>query len=129
NNDADAALSAAMGEFDEVAQRAITRIDAVIIRNVVTVVPAGRRLEGHQPDRCNPKPVQIIQAPQQATEIAYAVAVGIHVSADRKAVDDAVLVPEIIDHEASALIGRDNRIQRPQNKQLGFSEFTVTASR
>jgi hypothetical protein len=48
-----AALLAAMGEFDEIAERAVARIDAVIIRNVVAVVAAGRGLERHQPDRCD----------------------------------------------------------------------------
>jgi hypothetical protein len=40
DNDADAALSAAMSEFDEIAERAVARIDAVIVGNVVAVVSA-----------------------------------------------------------------------------------------
>src|ERR1700720_4876283 len=35
DDDADAALPAAMGEFDEVAERAVAWIDAVIVGNVV----------------------------------------------------------------------------------------------
>ena len=104
DDDADAALLAAMGEFDEVAERAVARIDAVIVRDVVAVVPAGRRLERHQPDRGDAEPVQIVQPPQQALEIADAVAVGIHIGADGQAIDHAVLVPEVVDHGA-ALIG------------------------
>src|SRR6478672_1929419 len=38
DDDADAALLAAMGELDEVTERSIARIDAVIIRDVVAVV-------------------------------------------------------------------------------------------
>ena len=38
---ADAALLAAMGEFDKVAQGTVARIDAVIVRDVVTIVLAG----------------------------------------------------------------------------------------
>ena len=105
DDDADAALLAAMGEFDEVAQRAVAGIDAVIVRNVVAVVLAGRGLKRHQPDRGNAEPVQIIQPPQQALEIADAVAIGVHVGADRQAIDNAVLVPEVIDHAQAALIG------------------------
>src|SRR5258705_7014055 len=104
DDDADAALSAAMGEFNEVAQRAITWIDAVIIRDVVAIVLAGRRLEWHQPDRGNAEPVQIIQAPQQTLEIANAVAVSIHIGADGEAIDHAVLVPEVIDHCAASSV-------------------------
>ena len=104
DDDADTALPAAMGEFNKIAERAVARIDAVIIRDVVAVVPAGRRLKRHQPDRGDAEPVQVIQATQQALEIADAVAIGIHVGADGKAIDDAVLVPEIVDHRA-VLIG------------------------
>ena len=98
DDDADAALLAAMGEFDEIAERAVARIDAVIIRDVVAVVLAGRRLERHQPDRGDAQPLQIIQPPQQALEIADAVAVGVHIGADGKAIEHAVLVPEVVDH-------------------------------
>ena len=41
DDDADAALLATMGELDEVAERAISWIDAVIVGDVVTIVPAG----------------------------------------------------------------------------------------
>ena len=97
---ADAALLAAMGEFDEVAERAIARVDAVIVGDVIAIVLAGRRLERHQPDRGDAEPVQIIQPPQQSFEIADAVAIGIHVGADGQAIDHAILVPEVVDHGA-----------------------------
>ena len=84
DDDADAALPAAMGELDEVAERAVARIDAVVVGDIVTIVAAGRRLERHQPDRGDTEPVQIIQPPQQALEIADAVAIGIHVGADER---------------------------------------------
>ena len=98
DDDADAALPAAMGEFDEVAERAVARIDAVIVRDVVTVVLAGRRLERHQPDRGDAEALQIIQPAQQALEVADAVAIGVHIGADGQAIEHAVLVPEVVDH-------------------------------
>ena len=106
--------SAAMGEFDEVAERAVARIDAVIVRDIVTVVLAGRRLERHQPDRGDAEPVQIIEPPQQALEIADAVAIGIHIGADGKAIDHAVLVPEVVDHTpATSLQPSSIRLEHP----------------
>ncbi len=39
---ADAALLAAMGELDEIAERAVARIDAVIVGDIVAIIPAGR---------------------------------------------------------------------------------------
>jgi hypothetical protein len=47
--------------------------------------------------------VQIIQPPQQSLEVADAIAVGVHIGADRKAVENRVLVPEIVDHAGIAL--------------------------
>jgi hypothetical protein len=41
DDDADAALPAAMGELDKVAERAVARVDAVIVRNIVAVILAG----------------------------------------------------------------------------------------
>ena len=105
DDDADAALPAAMGELDEVAERAVARIDAVIVGDVVAVVRAGRGLERHQPDRGDAEALQIIQPPQQALEIADAVAIGVHIGADGKAIEYAVLVPEVVDHAAAALRG------------------------
>ena len=91
-----------MGELDEVAERAVARIDAVIVGDVVAVVPAGRGLERHQPDRGDAEPLQIIEPAQQALEIADAVAVGVHVGADGQAIEDAVLVPEVVDHSRAS---------------------------
>ena len=45
DNYANAALSAAMGEFNKVAKRAIPRIDATIVGDIVAVVLAGGGLE------------------------------------------------------------------------------------
>jgi hypothetical protein len=42
--------------------------------------------------------VQIIQPPQQALEIADAVAVGVHIGANGKTIENSVLVPEVVDH-------------------------------
>ena len=43
DEDADAALFAAVGELDEIAERAVARIDAVVVRDVVAVVLAAAR--------------------------------------------------------------------------------------
>ena len=59
---------------------------------------AGRRLERHEPVRCDAKPVQIVQTPYQPVEIAYTIPFCIHEGAYRKAIDHRVLVPKIIDH-------------------------------
>src|ERR1700712_2943303 len=98
DDDADAALLAAVRELNEIAQRAIFRVDAIIVGYVVAVVAAGRWLKRHQPDRRNAEPVQIIETPRQAFEVADAIAIGIHVGPDRQTIKNAVLVPEVVDH-------------------------------
>ena len=50
DDDADAALLTAMGEFDKVSERAVAGIDTVIVGDIVAVVLPGRGLERHQPD-------------------------------------------------------------------------------
>ena len=105
DDDAQPALMAAMGELDEVAESAISRIDAVIVGDVVTIVPAWRRLKRHQPDRGDAKTLQVVQAALQAFEVADTVAIGVHVGRDRKAIEHAVFVPEVVDHIAAALLG------------------------
>src|SRR6185437_9059516 len=126
DDDADAALPATMGEFDEVPERAVAWIDAVIIRDVVTVVLAGRRLERHQPERGNAKPLQIVQPPHQTLEIADAVAVGVHIGADGEAIYYAVLVPEIIDHAEAAFLVR-TRFKAATYKRREFTGFPRAA--
>jgi hypothetical protein len=93
-----------MGELDEIAERAVTRIDAVIVGDVVAVVLARGGLERHQPDRGDAEALQIIEPPQQALEVANAVAIGVHIGADGKAVEYAVLVPEVVDHALPAIL-------------------------
>ena len=93
-----AALLRAVSELDEIADRAVARIDAVIIRDVVAVVAMGRDLERHQPDRRDAETMQVVKTAHQTLEVADAVAVGIHVGSNRQAIDHRVLVPKVIDH-------------------------------
>src|SRR6185437_12426501 len=126
DDDTDAALPATMGEFDEIPERAVAWIDTVIIRDVVTIVLAGRRLERHQPERGNAKPLQIVQPPHQTLEIADAVAVGVHIGADGEAIYYAVLVPEIIDHAEAAFLVR-TRFKAATYKRREFTGFPRAA--
>jgi hypothetical protein len=85
---ANAALLGAVSEFDEIADRSKSRIDSVVIGDVVAVILARRFLERHQPDCGDAETMQIVEAPHEALEIAYAVGVGVHVSGDRQAIND-----------------------------------------
>src|SRR5436190_17588656 len=98
DQDTDAALFCAVSKLDEIAQRAVSRIDIVIIGDVVTAVLARRRLKRHQPDRGHAESMQVIEATHESCEITDPIAVSVHVSVYRQAVDHRVLVPKIIDH-------------------------------
>ena len=102
----------AVGELDEIAERAVAGIDAVIVGNVVAVIALGGDLERHQPDGRDAQAVQIVQAAHQPLEIADAVSVRIHVGSDGEAIDHRVFVPKIVDHPAARRIEPTNRLKR-----------------
>jgi hypothetical protein len=87
-----------MRKFDEVSERSVGGIHPVVVGDVVAVVLAGRRLERHQPECRRAEPVQIVEPAHQALKVTDPIRVGIHVGADREAIDDRVLVPEVLDH-------------------------------
>ena len=99
NQDAHAPLLRTVREFDKVAQRPEARIDVVVVGDVITGVAVGRSLERHQPDRGDAQPMQIIEPACQALEVADTVSVRIHERLDGEAINDRVLVPEVVDHE------------------------------
>ena len=94
----DSALLGRMREFDELTECSVARIDLVVVRNVVAIIATGRGLEGHQPDGGHSKSMKIVEPPHEPGEVPHSVAIGVHVGGYRKAIDDRVLVPKIIDH-------------------------------
>jgi hypothetical protein len=97
---ANAALLRLVRELDEIPQCAEARIDGVVIADVVAVVAPGRALERHQPDARDPESGEVIEPSDEPLEVPDAVTVRIHERADVKAVNDCVLVPEVLDHPA-----------------------------
>lgn len=97
----DPALASGMSELDEVSERPISRVDPVVVGNVVTVIEARRALEGHQPNGRHSEPMQVIEPAHQAAEITDAIGIRIHVGRDGKAIDDRILVPKIAYHHIS----------------------------
>ena len=79
---AHSALFTAMREFDKVAERAVARINAVVVCDIVSVILTGRRLKRHQPDGCDTHSLQIIQAAHQSLKVSNAVSVSIHIGSD-----------------------------------------------
>ena len=80
-------------EPPHVAQRAVRRVHALVMRDVVPIVAQGRGIEGQDPDRVDPERLQVVELPDQAGEVADAIVVAVEEGADMHLVDDGVLVP------------------------------------
>ena len=72
---------------------AVARIDRLIIRDVVTEIHLRRREHGRQPDRINPKLLQVVQVVNDALQVARAVVIAIGVTARIDLIDYGVLPP------------------------------------
>src|SRR5215203_4677990 len=95
----DHADPAAMGVFDEpveVLERAVTRVDVLVVRDVVSIVSERRWIEGQQPYTVDPQALEIRKLLGQAGKVADSVVVAVEERADMDLVDDRVLVPERI---------------------------------
>ena len=82
----------------EVVQRAVARMDVLVVGDVVAVVAQRRRVERQQPERVDAELLQVVELLGQAGEVADAVVVAVEEGADVRLVDDGVLVPERIGH-------------------------------
>ncbi len=100
-------LTRLMHELDEVAGRAVARIDAVVVSHVVPVVASRRRVERQDPQAGHAEAGEIVEPAHQPLEVADAVAARVDEPLDVDAVDDGVLVPEVLDqHRAQGAGGR-----------------------
>src|SRR5579871_5593272 len=72
--------------------------------------------------------MQIVQPAHQPLEVADAVAVGVHVGGDRQAINDRILVPEVLDHAISPNRARSFRRATQINRAdaARFLESTTT---
>ena len=77
-------------------QRAVARMDVLVVGDVVSVVAQRRRIEGQQPERVDAEALQVVELLRQAGEVADAVVRAVEERADVRLVDDGVLVPERI---------------------------------
>ncbi len=75
DDDAHAELFGVVHELDEVAERSVLRVDAVVVGDVVAVVAIGRGIERLQPDAGDAEAGQVVEPPRQPVEVADAVAV------------------------------------------------------
>ena len=83
-------------ELLEVLQRAVARMDARVVRDVVPVVAERRRIHRLQPQAVHAERREVIELRGQAREITDAVAVAVGERLDVELIEDRVLVPQRI---------------------------------
>ena len=77
----------------EVGERAEDRIDVAVVGDVVAEVGHGRGVEGRDPDGVDAEGGEVVEAGEDAGEVADAVAVRVLKGARIDLIDDAVLPP------------------------------------
>ena len=100
-HDADVAAVRLLDEAVEIRERAVARVDVLVVGDVVAVVTQRRRVERQQPEAVDPETFEVLELLGQAGEVADAVVGAVEKGADVRLVDDGVLVPERIDRSRS----------------------------
>ncbi len=83
-------------EHPEIAERAVIRMDSLVVSDVVAVVLQRRGIERQQPQGADAQVLQIVELARQPAKIADAVGISVKESPDVKLVDDRVPVPQRI---------------------------------
>lgn len=92
-HDPDPSLARLMHHRREVTETAQSRVQVVVVGDVVPTVPPRRRVYRVEPDGGDTQPAQVVQPGHQALEVAYPVTVGILEHADVQGVEDTSSVP------------------------------------
>ena len=89
----------------EVRERAVGRVHARVVGDVVAVVPEGRGIEGEEPDGGDAEVPQVVEFLRQPAEIADPVGVAVAEGPDVGLVEDGILVPERLVAERDLVSG------------------------
>ena len=115
----------------DIGQRAVVRMDAAIIGDVVAVVAPRRGIERQQPDRIDAELGDVVELLHQARKVADAVIVRIEERFDMQLIDDRVLVPErVLEHRAATDVrcSFHGRVPRPTGAMRQMQKGSVAGS-
>src|SRR5689334_17346148 len=100
-----------VNESFEVLQRAVRRVDVLVIGNVVPVVAKRRGIEREQPEAIDPEALEVVELLRQPGEVSDAVAVAVEKRAYVRLIDNRVFVPELVRHDPAteAVVSRAGR--------------------
>ena len=80
----------------EILQCPVTRMDFMIVGNIIAIVTQRRGEERHEPYRVDPQFLKVVELPFESLKIADAIPVAVVESPDVHLIDDRVLVPQCI---------------------------------
>ncbi len=86
----------------ELLERAEERVDVLVVADVVAVVGHRRPVDRAQPDDVDTEPLEVVEARDDAAEVAHAVAVAVGEAARVDLVDDGRLPPVTCGHAAQS---------------------------
>ena len=92
-------------EAIEVLERAVARMDVLVVGDVVAVVLERRRVEREQPEAVDAEPLQVLELLRQALEVPDAVVAAVEERTDVRLIDDGVFVPESVGHRSQFAFG------------------------
>ena len=122
----DHAQATAMGGFDErleVVEAAVGRLNVLVIRDVVAVVPQRRRVGRQQPQGSHAEVLDVVELLDQSSKVTQAIAVAVVEGLDVNLIQDGVLVPERI-------VWTRNATARPRDRfGLNHVEMVTTSDR
>jgi len=72
----------------KVFKRAVFRVNAVIVHDVIPVVPSGSGVHGHEPDAVDAEVDEVVETRDQSAEVPPAVPVAVLEPADVQLVND-----------------------------------------
>jgi hypothetical protein len=92
-DDADVAAVRFGDHAVEIGERAVARVDVLVVRDVVAVVAQRRGVERQQPQGIDAKPLQVFHLLRQPGEVADAVVGAVEERAHVRLIDDGIFVP------------------------------------
>ncbi|MNX75929.1 hypothetical protein D3C86_1074200 [compost metagenome] len=92
-DDSQVAFLGLLHEALEVVEGPQVRVDVLVVRDVVAVVPQRRGIHGQDPDAVDPQVLDVVEPARQPDEVAQPVPVAVLEGSDRDLVEDGVLVP------------------------------------
>src|SRR4029077_2679150 len=93
-NNPQARIVSRVQKLFKILQRAVRRINRIVIRNIISIIPQRRRIKGQKPDRRYAQIFQVVQLTEKPLKIANTIMVRVTERLDMKLIDNCLFEPE-----------------------------------